>query len=93
MEIKYICTYYPQVLKHDIPRLSGANSTKIKRAVEYKLQTNPFIFGLPLRGTLKARWKLRVGNYRVIYKIIGNQVQIIAIGHRNTIYDMLEKRK
>ena len=93
MEIKYICTYYPQVLKYDIPRLSSVNSTKIKKAIEYKLQTNPFIFGLPLRGILKAHWKLRVGNYRVIYKIAGNQVQIIAIGHRGNIYDMIENRK
>ncbi|WHZ29084.1 MAG: hypothetical protein OJF51_003884 [Nitrospira sp.] len=31
-------------------------------------------YGTPLRKTLRGYWKLRVGDYRVVYKIEGDEV-------------------
>jgi mRNA interferase RelE/StbE len=40
---------------------------------------------------LKARdgYRVRVGNYRIIYEIIDNEliVDVVAVGHRKDIYD------
>ncbi len=47
----------------------------------------PQEFGEPLRRTLKGYWKLRVGDYRVIYKVIGITVLILRIGHRREVYE------
>jgi len=42
----------------------------------------------PLRGNLIGLYKLRVGDYRVIYQILHDEKTIIihAIGHRREIY-------
>ncbi len=47
----------------------------------------PQEFGEPLRRTLKGYWKLRVGDYRVIYKVIETTVLILRIGHRREVYE------
>jgi|AntDeeMinimDraft_5_1070356.scaffolds.fasta_scaffold17385_3 mRNA interferase RelE/StbE len=41
-----------------------------------------------LRGELKGYWRLRSGDYRVIYQIKKEKLQIIVIraGHRKDIY-------
>ena len=45
--------------------------------------------GIPLLGNLSGLWKLRIGDYRVIYKIFNNElvILIIKIGHRKNVYD------
>jgi mRNA interferase RelE/StbE len=48
--------------------------------------------GEPLRKTLKGYWKLRVGDYRVVFKIVKNEVWILGIIHRKHVYEKLEKR-
>ncbi|MEW6607509.1 MAG: type II toxin-antitoxin system mRNA interferase toxin, RelE/StbE family [bacterium] len=40
----------------------------------------------PLRYSLKSLWVLRVGDYRIIYKIEGNTIAILKIGHRKEVY-------
>jgi len=44
--------------------------------------------GIPLIGNLSGLWKLRIGKYRVIYKIFENQLLILVldIGYRKNIY-------
>ena len=43
----------------------------------------------PLKGTLKNLYRLRIGNYRVIYKKEDDKliILIIRIGHRKEIYE------
>ena len=49
---------------------------------------NPKDFGSPLQENLKGYWRYRVGNYRLICKIIDDQVVIVVIkiGHRKLVY-------
>lgn len=44
----------------------------------------------PLRGDLIGLYKLRIGDYRVIYEIIHDEKTIVihGIGHRKEIYRM-----
>jgi mRNA interferase RelE/StbE len=39
-----------------------------------------------LRGDLKGRWRMRIGDYRIIYSIHVNKVLILLIGNRRDIY-------
>ena len=78
--------YESRVIEDDIKRLSQRDKEQIRRAVEEKLTSSPEIFGKPLRHSLKGRRKLRVGDYRVIFVIEGNEVKVLAIGHRSDIY-------
>jgi mRNA interferase RelE/StbE len=61
----------------------------IKRVIEERLTTKPQDFGKPLRGSLKKHYRLRVGDYRIIYRIDLDVkiVTVIAIGHRKDIYE------
>ena len=79
--------YHPDVLRKDLPKISSDLKQRIKQAIEMKLMTAPQEFGEPLRRTLKGYWKLRVGDYRVVYKVTGKQVIIFRIGHRREVYD------
>ncbi len=79
--------YHPDVPRKDLPRISEDNKHKIKHSIEVKLTSAPEEFGEPLRRTLKGYWKLRVGDYRIIYKITGRTVLVFRIGHRREVYE------
>jgi mRNA interferase RelE/StbE len=50
---------------------------------------NPKICGKPLVGSKKGFWRYRVGDYRLICSIEEDifTVLILAVGHRNSIYE------
>ena len=41
----------------------------------------------PLRGTLKGNYRIRTGDYRVVFRIVGTDVLIWKLGYRGDIYD------
>ena len=84
--------YHPDVRDVDIPQLNETLKKRIKRAIEERLSISPHQYGEPLRKTLKGYWKLRVGDYRVVYKVEGNEVWILAIINRKDVYKKIIKR-
>ena len=82
----YRIDYHELVVKEDIPKLSGANKLRIKKSIEDKLVTDPEVFGKPLRRSLKNYRSLRVGDYRVIFRIEEARVKIFIIQHRSVVY-------
>ena len=84
--------YHPDVKSIDVPLLDAKLRKRVKTAVEERLKTAPHQYGEPLRKTLKGYWKLRVGDYRVVYKIVKNEVRILGIIHRKKIYELVNKR-
>lgn len=88
----YTILYHEEVVKKDIPKLSPAWRTKICLAIEAKLMTRPEVYGKPLRRSLKNYRKLRVGDYRVVFRIEVQQVKVFAIQHRSVIYKNISKR-
>lgn len=85
--------YHPKVLSQDIPSLSSAVRLRIKKAIDKKLLTHPQTFGEPLRGSLVPLWKLRVGDYRIVFDVVDNRVYIHAIGHRKHIYTRIANNR
>lgn len=84
--------YHEAVVSEDIPKLSKEWRDTIKVAIETKLTKHPEIFGKPLRHSLKGYRKLRVGDYRIVFRIEKQTVQIFIIQHRSVVYKLLEKR-
>lgn len=84
--------YHEAVAEEDISKLSSDWKAKIKSAIENKLSEHPEIFGKPLRKSLKGYRKLRVGNYRVIFRIEEKTIKIFAIQHRSVVYKIIIKR-
>ena len=84
--------YHPAVRSDDLPLIDRKMRDRIRKAIEVRLQTLPHEYGEPLRKTLKGYWKLRVGDYRVVFKIMKSEVWILGIRHRKEIYKDIDKR-
>jgi addiction module RelE/StbE family toxin len=84
----YKIEYLSSVNEIDVPDLPKKIKKTIQKAIEDRLQTDPIGFGKPLRYSLKGHRRLRVGDYRVVYRIEpeNNIVLIVAIKHRKNVY-------
>ena len=89
MKIKY----HPKVKNEDIPRLSSNIAVRIENAIRNRLMVNPIKYGFYLRGSLTGYRKLRVGDWRIIYRIVDKEIRIIAIGNRKDVYKFATIRK
>lgn len=85
--------YHPAIKAKDLPLINKKIKDRIKNAIETRLVTAPHQYGEPLRKTLKGYWKLRVGDYRIVYKVVKSEIWILGIIHRKKVYEAVEKRK
>ncbi len=88
----YALKYHPAVKSDDLPALNADMKVRIRNAIETRLSVAPHEYGEPLRKTLKGYWKLRVGDYRVVFVIENEEVIVIGIRHRKDVYKLMEKR-
>ncbi len=84
--------YHVQVLNDDFPLIPRNLQQRIIRAIEARLMTEPAKSGQRLRRSLYGLWKLRVGDYRVVYEIAGRRVIVKAVRNRREVYDLIVKR-
>ncbi|WP_341823170.1 type II toxin-antitoxin system RelE/ParE family toxin [Wolbachia endosymbiont (group A) of Clivina fossor] len=89
----YTIKYLKRVREEDIPSLPENIKTGIKKAIRERLTVDPIKLGEPLHHSLKGHKRLRVSNYRIIYRVntVEHKVTIVAIGHRDTIYEKARK--
>ena len=87
----YAILYHPEV-EEDIKLLDRKQRKTIAKAIETRLGNEPGKYGKPLRGSLKGYWKLRVGDIRVVFKVVGNDLLILGIINRKIVYEKIFKR-
>jgi mRNA interferase RelE/StbE len=89
MEIRYQIRYIEEVVKKHIPDLPTSARALIKKSIEERLTVDPLGFGKPLRYSLKGHRRLRVSDYRIVYRIEPETktILIIAIKHRKDVYN------
>jgi mRNA interferase RelE/StbE len=83
--MSYQISYHPDVQK-DLADLPKNIKDRIQRAIEERLMKDPVKYGNPLRKSLRGYRKLRVGDYRVIYKLEEKNIFVFKVGHRKEIY-------
>ena len=71
----------------ELKRLTKSDRGRIIKAID-QLAENP-LAGTILKGTLRGIWRLRIGNYRVLYEL-GEDVLILRVAHRREVYRDLE---
>lgn len=75
------------VLSEDLPNLPRNIQERVFRAIRKRLTNEPNRYGVRLRKSLLGLWKVRVGDYRIIYEILkDDSVRIWAIGNRRDVY-------
>lgn len=83
--------YSVRILKaaaRDLERLDTATARRIVRRIRWLAENLDAIKPKPLTGELIGLYKLRKGNYRVVYEILHDEKVILVhcIGHRREIY-------
>jgi len=76
---------YKKSVQHDLKKLSKADARRVLNQVEEELSKNADTYPV-LKGQFAGLRKYRVGDYRVIYAILGNDVLVLRIGHRKDVY-------
>lgn len=84
--------YHPDIRKDDLPDIPRNMRERIQKAIEQRLLTDPAKYGGPLQRSLQGYRKLRVGDYRVIYKVDKENIVILKIGHRKEVYNKIHPR-
>lgn len=92
MALSYSLVYQREVVDEDIPVIPAGHKHRLAKAIEARLTTHPEQYGKPLRGTLAGYWKLRVGDFRIVFKIAGKEIHIHAIRNRKDVYSEILKR-
>ncbi len=69
--------------------LPPATKGKVRAALD-ALRSDPHL-GDPLHRELTGRRRIRVGQLRIIYRLTGATIEVVAIGPRRTIYVDLER--
>lgn len=88
----YRLLYHPAVLREDLPDTPHDQRHAIRDSIERRLLENPILAGKPLQQSLKGHRRLRVGDWRVIYRIESDSVIILKIGHRREVYRRAVRR-
>ena len=76
---------YKKSVQRDLKKLSKAESNRILNQVEEELSKNAETYPF-LKGRFAGLRKYRVGDLRVIFAILGDDVLVLRIGHRKDIY-------
>jgi mRNA interferase RelE/StbE len=88
--MSYIVIYEPEAFA-DLEKLSQDVRKRIVSKIDWLAENFEQISPQPLSNNLSGFFKLRVGDYRVIYEF-SDAEQIILIervGHRRAIYDLM----
>jgi len=82
--------YEPEALA-DLEKLSQDLRQRIVNKIDWLAENFEQIKPQPLSNNLSGFFKLRVGDYRVIYEVNPTEQTIIIdrVGHRSQIYDLM----
>jgi addiction module RelE/StbE family toxin len=76
---------YKKSVEKDLSRLDKSAARRILNKIDDELGVNAESFPA-LKGEFAGMRKFRVGDYRVIFVILGNEVQVLRIRDRKDVY-------
>ncbi len=80
----YKLVYTDRAVK-DINKLDIIARRRLKKALE-KLSISPLKYSTKLINSKIGEYRFRVGDYRVIFDLVGREIVILRVGHRREIY-------
>ncbi len=84
--MKYSISYSSLQDPKSLKKIAKSELMTIKRSIEEKLTVAPEAFGKPLQFSMRGYRRLRVGDWRIIFRIDETIVRIILIAHRSKVY-------
>jgi mRNA interferase RelE/StbE len=83
--------YHPRV-REDVAAVPANMRLRLAAAIKARLTRGPRQYGHPLRASLVGCWRLRVGDYRVVYRVEDGEVWVLAVLHRRVVYEDVGSR-
>ena len=77
---------YKASVRQDLKQIDSKNAEKIINEIRTILGSNPRT-GEALQGEFRGLFKLRIGDYSVIYALIDDDVLVLRIKHRSNAYE------
>jgi len=76
---------YKKSVERDLKKLPKAEARRILDQIGEELPEKADAYPV-LKGQFAGLRKFRIGDYRVIYAILGNEAVVLRIGHRKDVY-------
>lgn len=83
---------YHKLVAGDVAGLNADIRKRLSKAIQERLSSHPESYGKPLRGNLAGYWTLRIGDYRVVYRVVRHEIWIYCIMNRKDVYEDVMKR-
>lgn len=83
---------YDSKIPDDVKSLGASEKKRIETAIDNKLKHSPLRYGKPLQHSLSGLRSMRVGDYRVVFKIAEDTILVVLIAHRSVVYKIADKR-
>jgi mRNA interferase RelE/StbE len=76
---------YKKSVQRDLKKLPKAEAKRVLNRIESELAKNPES-NPALKGPFAGLRRYRMGDYRVIYALIDDEVLVLRIAHRRDVY-------
>jgi len=76
---------YKKSVNRDLKKLSKAEAGRILDQIEQELTKKPDS-SPALKGQFAGLRKYRIGDYRIIYALVGTDILVLRIAHRKDVY-------
>jgi addiction module RelE/StbE family toxin len=77
---------YKKSVGRDLAKLGAAEARRALGKIEKDLTARADQYP-SLKGQFAGLRKLKIGDYRVVFALLGDEVLILRIGHRREVYD------
>jgi len=76
---------YTRRAERDIKKLEPITKERVGKAL-LRYSEEPLKFAEKLSDPILGEYRFRVGDYRVVFDIQGNEIVVLRVGHRREIY-------
>lgn len=80
----YRLVYTHRAIK-DIDALDEAVKQRIGKTLQ-RFEQNPLTHAEPLKQSELGSYRFRIGDYRVVFDLNGQEIVVLRVGHRREIY-------
>ena len=82
MKYRLICTHRSI---RDIDALDTSVKQRIGKTL-LRYESDPLLHAEPLKQSELGSYRFRIGDYRVVFDIEGDEIVVLRVGHRRDIY-------
>lgn len=88
---RFAIQFHPEVAR-DLRALPRNMAARILSSIEARLSDAPDLYAERLRKSLRGYWKLRIGDYRVVFEMVGDAIRVFGVHHRRDVYERIVSR-